>query len=159
MRWNAHSIVRSARPACVLAALFITPASLAAQAVPATATPEVTFTKDIAPILQRSCQSCHRPGFGRADVAAHLRRGASVGAGDEDCEPACKASRTRCRPGTSRRTWASSSTRAISPSAMKRSRRSRSGPTAAPRAATRPTCRRRSSSLGAGRVEDWTRPI
>ncbi|MDP2389615.1 MAG: cytochrome c, partial [Acidobacteriota bacterium] len=24
--------------------------------------PEVTFTKDIAPILQRSCQNCHRPG-------------------------------------------------------------------------------------------------
>jgi len=21
-----------------------------------------TFTKDVAPILQRSCQSCHRPG-------------------------------------------------------------------------------------------------
>jgi hypothetical protein len=28
---------------------------------PATTTPEVTFTKDIAPILQRSCQDCHRP--------------------------------------------------------------------------------------------------
>ena len=25
------------------------------------ATPQVTFTKDIAPILQRSCQNCHRP--------------------------------------------------------------------------------------------------
>jgi hypothetical protein len=24
--------------------------------------PEVTFTKDVAPILQRSCQNCHRPG-------------------------------------------------------------------------------------------------
>src|SRR6185503_2929000 len=23
---------------------------------------QVTFTKDVAPILQRSCQSCHRPG-------------------------------------------------------------------------------------------------
>lgn len=23
---------------------------------------EVTFAKDVAPILQRSCQSCHRPG-------------------------------------------------------------------------------------------------
>ena len=32
-------------------------------AAPAQATqPEVTFTKDIAPILQRSCQNCHRPG-------------------------------------------------------------------------------------------------
>ena len=24
--------------------------------------PAITFTKDIAPILQKSCQSCHRPG-------------------------------------------------------------------------------------------------
>ena len=28
---------------------------------PAAATDQVTFTKDIAPILQRSCQKCHRP--------------------------------------------------------------------------------------------------
>ena len=28
----------------------------------ASAEPQVTFTKDIAPILQRSCQKCHRPG-------------------------------------------------------------------------------------------------
>ena len=41
-------------------ALFTTPMS-AQQAAPAAA-PEVTFTKDIAPILQRSCQNCHRPG-------------------------------------------------------------------------------------------------
>ena len=26
------------------------------------ATAQVTFTKDVAPILQRSCQNCHRPG-------------------------------------------------------------------------------------------------
>jgi hypothetical protein len=38
-------------------------APLAAKAEqPAAAVPEVTFTKDIAPILQRSCQNCHRPG-------------------------------------------------------------------------------------------------
>ena len=30
---------------------------------------EVTFSKDIAPILQRSCQNCHQPEFGGADVA------------------------------------------------------------------------------------------
>jgi mono/diheme cytochrome c family protein len=30
-------------------------------AAPAGQTPQVTFSKDIAPILQRSCQSCHRP--------------------------------------------------------------------------------------------------
>jgi hypothetical protein len=33
-----------------------------ASARSATAPPEVTFTRDIAPILQRSCQNCHRPG-------------------------------------------------------------------------------------------------
>ena len=42
-----------------LAAGIIAPTALTAQ-TPA-ASPEVTFTKDIAPILQRSCQNCHRP--------------------------------------------------------------------------------------------------
>jgi len=37
-------------------------APLAVKAEQAAATPEVTFAKDIAPILQRSCQNCHRPG-------------------------------------------------------------------------------------------------
>jgi len=35
-------------------------ASIGAQAGPS-ATPEVTFSKHIAPILQRSCENCHRP--------------------------------------------------------------------------------------------------
>src|SRR6187401_3328557 len=43
----------------------------------APATADITFTKHIAPILQRSCENCHRRG---ADVAPHLRRGAAVGA-------------------------------------------------------------------------------
>jgi mono/diheme cytochrome c family protein len=38
---------------------LIAPADLAGQA--AAGKPAVTFNKDIAPILQRSCQSCHRP--------------------------------------------------------------------------------------------------
>ena len=37
-------------------------APLAVKAEQAAPAPEVTFTKDIAPILQRSCQNCHRPG-------------------------------------------------------------------------------------------------
>jgi len=37
-------------------------APLAVKAEQAAPGPEVTFTKDIAPILQRSCQNCHRPG-------------------------------------------------------------------------------------------------
>src|SRR5688572_5474491 len=36
----------------------VAPVSLSAQQTPAA---EVTFSKDIAPILQRSCQTCHRP--------------------------------------------------------------------------------------------------
>src|SRR5919106_4225077 len=54
------------------AALLVTGVSgLRAEQTPAQSTsvrsaaadkPEVTFTKDIAPILQRSCQNCHRPG-------------------------------------------------------------------------------------------------
>src|SRR6185312_15814758 len=31
-------------------------------AISATAAAQATFTKDVAPILQRSCQVCHRPG-------------------------------------------------------------------------------------------------
>ncbi len=43
----------------LLAVAVATPFSLKAEQVPAPA--PVTFTKDIAPILQRSCQNCHRP--------------------------------------------------------------------------------------------------
>jgi hypothetical protein len=43
------------------AALFVTALS-GVSAEQASAQPEITFTKDIAPILQRSCQNCHRPG-------------------------------------------------------------------------------------------------
>src|SRR5687768_14871227 len=45
-----------------VAALLLMPgAALAQQAAPA-ASAEVTFAKDIAPIMQRSCQGCHRVG-------------------------------------------------------------------------------------------------
>jgi hypothetical protein len=40
----------------IVAALY--PATFAQQPAPST----VTFTKDVAPILQKSCQNCHRPG-------------------------------------------------------------------------------------------------
>ena len=50
--------------ACGISAFAIgvaisSPVDLAAQAASTQA--QVTFTKDIAPILQRSCQNCHRP--------------------------------------------------------------------------------------------------
>jgi hypothetical protein len=44
--------------AAALLAGLVTPGLAAAQAKPA----QMTFTKDVAPILQRSCQGCHRPG-------------------------------------------------------------------------------------------------
>src|SRR4051812_25295340 len=43
----------------VVAAVLAAPAAAAAQAG---SQEQVTFTKDIAPIFQRSCISCHRPG-------------------------------------------------------------------------------------------------
>jgi hypothetical protein len=41
---------------------LVAPTGLQAQQAAPAAAPAVTFTKDIAPILQRSCQNCHRPG-------------------------------------------------------------------------------------------------
>ena len=40
----------------------VTPLAVQAEQQAAPTAPEVTFTRDIAPILQRSCQNCHRPG-------------------------------------------------------------------------------------------------
>ena len=60
-RWNT-GIRRDS--ACLGAALVGTLVLAAAAPAAAQGGAEVTFTKDIAPILQRSCQSCHRPGPG-----------------------------------------------------------------------------------------------
>src|SRR5687767_13858786 len=51
---------RTIGSACLGSALVLA-ASLAQAQTATTAAGEVTFTKDIAPILQRSCQTCHRP--------------------------------------------------------------------------------------------------
>src|SRR5262245_53556278 len=45
--------------ACLLAAMVVGSARIP---VGAQTSAQVTFSKDIAPILQRSCQQCHRPG-------------------------------------------------------------------------------------------------
>ena len=67
---------------------------------------EPTFTKDVLPILQRSCQQCHRPGTVGADVAADLSGSAAVGALDQ-----AEGHRSaRCRRGTSIAASASTST-------------------------------------------------
>jgi len=46
----------------VLAFLALAGAAVAQQTAPAANQAPVTFTKDVAPIVQRSCQTCHRPG-------------------------------------------------------------------------------------------------
>src|SRR6266576_5869014 len=43
----------------VAADVAVTPFGIKAEQAPAA--PQVTFTKNVAPILQRSCQNCHRP--------------------------------------------------------------------------------------------------
>jgi hypothetical protein len=50
--------------AAIVAALLVMTSSVAIgqSGAPSGASGQVTFTKDVAPILQRSCQSCHRPG-------------------------------------------------------------------------------------------------
>ena len=46
--------------AVALGALLVLPGSVLAQQAPAAK--QVTFTKDVSPILQSKCQSCHEPG-------------------------------------------------------------------------------------------------
>ena len=59
------SVLRSAGVlAIVIAGVAMAPVTASAQPAPATknAPPAITFAKDIAPIFQKSCQGCHRPG-------------------------------------------------------------------------------------------------
>jgi len=57
---NLRRVFTVAASAVVLAVLGAV-APFALRAAPAGVSGEVTFSKDIAPILQRSCQNCHRP--------------------------------------------------------------------------------------------------
>jgi mono/diheme cytochrome c family protein len=50
-----------ARIACLVAAVFAVVVGTGVQAQQSAAPADVTFSKQIAPILQRSCQNCHRP--------------------------------------------------------------------------------------------------
>ena len=59
--FNFGRVFASIFAVSVAAALFGPPSAVVP--VSAQATPEhVTFTKDVAPLLQRNCQVCHRPG-------------------------------------------------------------------------------------------------
>src|SRR5262245_55455001 len=59
-RWRGSA--RMLTLAAVLPIVFGALAMRVAGQAGSSATPAPTFTKDIAPILQRSCQTCHRPG-------------------------------------------------------------------------------------------------
>src|SRR5512134_2878816 len=60
---NARSLVLGSAGALVLAVVS-SPVNVTAQntASGRPAPPTHTYTKDVAPIMQRSCQTCHRPG-------------------------------------------------------------------------------------------------
>src|SRR5947207_15467573 len=51
--------IRTVGPTLIMMALIALGTTANAQSAPER---QVTFTKDVAPILQRSCQTCHRPG-------------------------------------------------------------------------------------------------
>ncbi len=63
-----------------LLAAFGAVVSFAAPAFAADPPKTPTFTKDVAPIFQAKCESCHRPDYDGADVARHVRGRAAVGA-------------------------------------------------------------------------------
>src|SRR5579872_426701 len=51
---------RSLALAALAGAVYVAGAAVPRAQIPVAGS--VTFTKDVAPILQRSCQNCHRPG-------------------------------------------------------------------------------------------------
>jgi hypothetical protein len=67
MQWNGQRMLTSSVVvAAVAAAVFVAPRVRASGPAAANETAQVTFAKDIAPILQQKCQACHRPGGGAA---------------------------------------------------------------------------------------------
>jgi hypothetical protein len=72
MSWNPQWRVTASLgwlAVAVLALMAFPAVALAGQAAPGDSMKNVTFTKDIAPILQRSCQHCHRPNGGVAPMS------------------------------------------------------------------------------------------
>jgi hypothetical protein len=59
---SAATVRRTKMLAAILGAVATVTAAGAQQSSTPARQPQVTFTKDVAPILQRSCQQCHRPG-------------------------------------------------------------------------------------------------
>ena len=59
--WTSSWTGVAARALLIVAVGIVVAVPVPAAGQTASAEPQVTFTKDIAPILQRSCQNCHRP--------------------------------------------------------------------------------------------------
>ncbi len=99
----------------------------------------MTFTKDVAPILQQKCQVCHQPNSIGPMSLHDLRRRPEVRAPDQDqglraADAAVAHRQDRRHPGVQERSQ---------PERSRRSRRSSAGWTTARRWAIRRTCRRR----------------
>ena len=68
----------------MIAKFFVVAFVFCGAAVAADESAPVTFNKDVLPILQKNCQTCHRPGQIAPMSFLTLQRGTSVGQGDED---------------------------------------------------------------------------
>jgi mono/diheme cytochrome c family protein len=65
MKWTSAAIAGQLFTAsCLMAQMAGMTTQPSTAALPVTRPSHVTFTKDVAPILQQNCQSCHRPGEG-----------------------------------------------------------------------------------------------
>ena len=136
----------------LLAASATAGVSIVAQ-TPATPAGEVTFTKDIAPILQRSCQECHHADGVAPMALVTLRRREAVGQVDQDAHRAAQPAR-RDAAVLRREEHRHPEVQARSVAQRRRDRDGRAdGSTAARRAATRPTCRSRCEFDG---TDKWT---
>src|SRR5580704_189862 len=64
MNSTPFQLSKAGRATLIASAAAIATLNWAPQARPAdvTSVPKVTFSKDIAPLLEHSCQSCHHPG-------------------------------------------------------------------------------------------------
>jgi hypothetical protein len=61
-RWRARTVSAGLMLAAVVVVAALTGSTVLGQSAAQSAPAQPTFAKDVAPILQRSCQNCHRPG-------------------------------------------------------------------------------------------------
>jgi hypothetical protein len=65
MKWTSAVIAGQVfTTSCLMAQMAGMATQPSTAALPVVKPSHITFTKDVAPILQQNCQSCHRPGEG-----------------------------------------------------------------------------------------------